>query len=319
MKQLLRALRAPLISLALLLASGSDSLAATAAQMPQRSLRFDGLTAFQLGPTGLGQFFGFCYRQRLYDSSSLLLKDSFVELAVTTGISPANVQPGLRLIVQPLALLQLSADYSTNIWFGNFGFLQSFASPQAEVSTTALAAGEAAGHSYAASGQELKLAIVLQGLYQQVALRNKTSFLYTSMQLKDGDHYYYNFASDLLLHNDSWIMFNDTDLVYLTDYGLAAGMRVTLMQRFAPAAVATRNPQPAQDILQKQGPMLRLGPLLAWRISDQLHPLFRAPTLIVIANWWLRHPWRSQSLQQQLFPYLAIAFSFEGELWHSNK
>ena len=45
---------------------------------------------------------------------------------------------------------------------------------------------------------------------------------------------------------------------------------------------------------------------------------FEKPTLLLIANWYLSHRWRTGADVTQAFPYLALAFRFEGTLWASD-
>jgi hypothetical protein len=57
----------------------------------------------------------------------------------------------------------------------------------------------------------------------------------------------------------------------------------------------------------------RLGPLIAYRFFDRDGALFNQPTLAVVINWYLKHPYRAGQLQSAALPYAAIGFQTSGD------
>ena len=58
----------------------------------------------------------------------------------------------------------------------------------------------------------------------------------------------------------------------------------------------------------------RAGPLISYLFFENPHGLFDAPTLALVANWWLQHPYRAggsaPGSTSQAIPYVGMAFTF---------
>jgi hypothetical protein len=76
---------------------------------------------------------------------------------------------------------------------------------------------------------------------------------------------------------------------------------------------------PGEAIEDPNGPIMRLGPVLAYRFFDEPGEAFNQPTILAIVNWHLKHRWRTGLDTHQALPYIALAFSFSGELWSSGR
>lgn len=59
----------------------------------------------------------------------------------------------------------------------------------------------------------------------------------------------------------------------------------------------------------------RLGPLFAWQFAQEPPGRrFNQPTLFVLAQWWLQHPYRTGEEQSAALPLIGLGFAFNGDL-----
>ncbi|MDP6944827.1 MAG: hypothetical protein QF464_11810, partial [Myxococcota bacterium] len=93
---------------------------------PCHRLIYRNLTVGRIHPLGLQNGFELAYRYRLFDSDSVLFRDSFVGAAATTMLTPAFTRLGVALQAQPLAILYLEAKWQFAGWYGTFDHLQTF-------------------------------------------------------------------------------------------------------------------------------------------------------------------------------------------------
>lgn len=93
--------------------------------------------------------------------------------------------------------------------------------------------------------------------------------------------------------------FSGTLLVFASDHWIA-GVRHTFTHSFLPEpATATETH--------------RLGPLLGYRFFDTSYSMFNQPTVNLLGQWWLVHPYRTGARQPLALPLIALAFSFNGD------
>jgi hypothetical protein len=76
---------------------------------------------------------------------------------------------------------------------------------------------------------------------------------------------------------------------------------------------------PGEPVSQPNGPHSRLGPAIAWTIFDYPGARFNRPTVFLLAQWWLRHRWRTGVQTHAAVPYAVVGFSFEGDVWRPRK
>jgi hypothetical protein len=81
--------------------------------------------------------------------------------------------------------------------------------------------------------------------------------------------------------------------------------------------------------------MQRIGPLIAYNFKESYHARFNAPTVFVAVQWWLQHRYRTgdrtaaesllgnnsvvNDFTGSAIPYLAIGFSFRGDLLYPRR
>lgn len=302
--------RSLLLTLAVL-ACTSPALAAEEASPapslpPRHSITYSSLLAARVNPLGLEEQLAVGYRMRLYNKPGILWRDAFVGLALTPVLNPAQVRLGAELTVKPIALLSLAARYSFLYWLGSFEYLQSYRSPNEEHSDSALDAGKEAGENYATSGGQLQLQAQALAKVGPVVLRNDLKVFYTDADLRGDDRLFYSVTVDAMVPDAGWALTNDTDLVYLTRFGLVAGVRTSLVHAFYSEA---DNPNT---------PHVRMGPLLAYVFYDRPKSMFNKPTVLLILNWYLKHRYRTGADVSQGVPYVVLGFKFGGDLWSSN-
>lgn len=289
---------------------GATETNATEAALPEHSLLFDSLLAFRANPLGFEEWLHLYYRFRLFDRPGLLWRDNHIGLALTPTFTPAVTRLGATVTFKPLALFSLSAGYYYVAWFGTFDYLQSYRSARAPYSDSDLAAGTAAGANYSTTGTELQLQANLLLKVGPIVLSNKLNVHSANARLQGDDLLYYDIRSDMMVPNKGWYLTHDLDLVWLSDFGLVAGLRSSLAHAFYQAKhfaelESTENPST---------PIWRLGPLLAFTFDD-VGPQLKKPTVLFIVNWWLVHKYRTGQDVNQAIPYLVLGFKFEGDLW----
>lgn len=271
---------------------------------PQHRLFYKNLTVLRVNPLGLQNAFELGYRYRLFDSDSILLKDSFVGVAFQPTLTPAFARVGVAAQVQPLAVLFVEAKWQWIGWFGSFNHLQSFASPSADYSDTAIDDRGGKDLNYSTTGWELQLTAELRAKVGPVVIRDRITAMHTSMALKGGDRYYYEPLYDLLPADGGWMLTNDADvLVFLLEERLVVGARYSLGHTFYDDGVDNRN-----------SPTHRVGPLVAYRFADEPGAKFDRPTALVMVQWYAKHRFRAGLDVNQAIPYVVVGFAFQGDL-----
>jgi hypothetical protein len=294
--------RAALAAL-LLLPAGARAEDPTPLPIPPRHrIVYGNLLAVRYNPLGVEDKIELEYRRRVFRSDALLWNDTYVGLVLSPTVNAAISRLGGALTVKPLAIATLSAGYYYVIWYGAFGHLRSFDAPSADFSDSAIDRG--ADRARATTGHELQLRGNFVVKLGHLALSDTLEAYFAKMRIPGGDDYYYQPRLDVLARNLRWSLSNDTDLVYVSDFGLVAGIRNTVVHAFA---VAGHDDTPTD----------RLGPLLAWVFFDRPRAAFNKPTLLLVTGWWLAHRFRTGADVPQGVPYVVLAFKCEGELWGS--
>jgi hypothetical protein len=115
--------------------------------------------------------------------------------------------------------------------------------------------------------------------------------------------WFYDQLSDRLAPDEGWILLNDADLLYLS-----GPMRLGVRHSWSDTATAGGGPDAAMAYH-------RVGPLFAWQFTDHdPGTRFNQPTLFVLAQTWLQHPYRTGDEQPQGLPLIAVGFAFNGDL-----
>ncbi len=305
--------------------------------VPKHTVQYNLLTPIRLNPLGVEARFDIGYRYRLYDTPGLIKDGSYVGIDFSPTLSPAITRVGPTLTIQPLALLRFKAFYGVLQHFGTFQFMQSYDSPYDDFSTTTYK--ETKDRRYAGTALQGQFNALLQAKAGPIAIRNEVAFFRTdvlNIQDNDGDgvkdDLYYSIRNDMLVPANGWYVTNDSDLLYLSDFGLTAGVRGTLVHAFYPDSVYEPGDEALEgkvdELENPNGPTFRVGPLIAYTFFDRPGAKFNRPSILLIANWWVRHRYRvagsaaepsSLGDSRPAMPYIVLGFACTGELWGRNK
>lgn len=285
--------------------------------IPARQLRYQSLTVARLNPLGLISVLDGSHRWRLFESNSPVANNNFIGIGGRAVLSPAFFRIGPTLEIQPLSILTLSVTYDAVDYFNSFDFFQSFDSANADFSDTALddrsASQRPAIDSYATNGTQVTLQGVFRFKMGPVAVRDTFRAGWGDYELREGDRVYYDPVWDLLIADENWFINNDLDVLYLTDFGLKLGVRWTMAtafyddEDFAEGA-STEDPN---------NPTHRVGPFVAYTFKSTSR-VFKDPTLIFIANWWVQHRFRTGEDVTTALPYIILGLRFDGDIWSSR-
>lgn len=306
-----------LASLALSFVVALPPAAATAQEdiPPASQVRYKNLTVARVNPLGLINVLDGSYRLRLYKSSSAIFKDNYVGIGAQTVITPAFFRVGPMLEIQPLSILYLQATFEAISFFGSFDFFQSFEFATDDFSDSRLdeLSSSDDNANYSTTGTQFSVNGVLQFKAGPIAARNTFRAGRPDFDLRDGDQLYYDPLWDLLVPDEGWYVNNDVDVLYLTDSGLKLGVRWTMAAAFYedrdfPEGVEPNDPN---------NPTHRVGPFVTYTFKSASR-YFQDPTLIVIANWWLQHRFRTGEDVTTAFPYIIVGLTFTGDLWSSD-
>ncbi|NLY94190.1 MAG: hypothetical protein GXY23_09180, partial [Myxococcales bacterium] len=182
--------------------------------------------AARVNPLGLFLFGDVMIAERLFRSRDVLLAQNHFAVGLAPQLSPAFARIGLKAELQPLTIFKVWATYDVGGWFGSFGFLQSFASPNSDWSDSGHDRLEDAGiNPQAVMGHNLTLGSQFQFKLGNLAIRNIFRAEQSFWQLDrtranlDGtvtrQTVYYNSIWDVPIEFDGgWMVTNDLDLFY---------------------------------------------------------------------------------------------------------
>lgn len=273
--------------------------------IPPHRIVYENLFGARVNPLGLENQYSLAYKARLYASDSLALRDNAVGIGLSPTLSPAISRFGGHVELRPLTVLALQGGFYQVGYLGSFGSLQSFPDATFDYSDTALDEQEELGTNYPTNGFEVHLRATGLAKIGPVAFRSDTNAYYTDIELRRGDTVYYHPRLDLLMPDQGWGLTSDEDIAYVSDFGLVVGARYSVADSFI-------------DGPDDPGATMRLGPVGLYTFFDTPGASFNKPTLIAMFQWWLLHPYRTGEDTSQGFPYIALAFRFEGELWRSD-
>ncbi len=282
--------------------------------LPRHRITYGNVFGVMYNPLGLEDRIDLRYRLRLYDDPGVLFRDAHVGVGFTPSINPALTQIGATIVVKPLAVVTLKAQYAYYLWYGNFGYLQSFPSARADHSDTALERRRDDEENYATTGHELQLTAELIAKVGPIVISDDINAHWEAQDLREGDVSFYSIHYDVMVGNRGWILRNDASLLYLTDFGFIGGVTSSLVHSFYNA----EHFAPGEPGANINTPTVSLGPLLAYVFYDKPERLFNRPTLLFIAAWWLKHRFRTGQDVPQALPNLILALTFEGEIWGSQ-
>lgn len=279
--------------------------------MPRHRIIYRNLVAARANPVGFVDEITLGYRYQLVKRDTPLFRDSFLLAGAHGFLTPAFVRVGPTLEVQPLGILNLSATYDFVGYFGAFDQLQSFRTPTAQSGPDDLRKWGKEGRDYATWGHLVTLSALLQLRVRNFAFRNQLKFYWAKVDLRGNDTVFFDFANDILQPNNGWVLTNDSDALLLLKAPVAIAVRHTLTHAFYTQDMFLFG----EPVSNPNGPTSRIGPGIVWTLFDYPGARFNKPALILLAQWWLRHRWRTGEQIHPALPYAVIGFQFEGDLW----
>lgn len=279
------------------------------------------LFAGRINPLGLVNRFQTGWRVQLLDKPGPLYDESQASLLLHTGISPAWTHVGTRIEFQPLSVIRFGMTYAFVGAHGIFDFAQPFDSPDEEFDDDTL--DDRSDLNTTSTGHYLEPGVLLQAKVGPIAVRNEVKGTFRSMRELGRDQYFWDTVLDVMFPNNGWALTNDADLLYLFDFGLTVGARWTYTDVFYGDEVDLSGPA------GRNAPTHRLGPAVLYKFFEDDPPsLWNAPTVGVLAQWWLQHRYRTgeppddPSLEDrsttQALPYILLLFTQKGDFFPSS-
>ncbi len=283
------------------------------------------LTILRLNPLGLETRARIGVQKKLYPSDKKITENNFFFAGVFPKLNPASAHLGIGGELQPASIFNLRTFFEVQKYFGTFGYLQSFTSANANYSDATLADNKdnptPATEPEAATGMRFSVQPMLQLKFGKVALRALAMFDYWNFKTRASTAY--EPTLDTLLPDNGWTVSTDTDLLYVTDMGLAAGLRHSWVKpmyqskHFDDASDA--------DAYDGKNEHHRLGFFGAYTLRDDGPSRFNKPTVILIVSWYLKHKYRAgepgmldpghdaDDYRSRAIPYFLAGFAFESD------
>ena len=263
--------------------------------LPKLRFTYESLAAVRTNPMGLNLEVRPAIRLRLYESTSTIGRDNYIDLAPTLTTTPAFVRGGVSMRVQPAAVIRLGARIEGINYFGGLDQVQSWDGPEAATwdSDTLSDRGEA-GENYGTTGWFAAGEVLLRAKVSDFAVLNQSRLLYADIDLQGTDSVFYEITYDVLVADAGFVQINDLSTVWVPeDLPLTAGARWSYVRAMHPDDPDSTAAEPIH----------RVGPLLAWT--------FRADEG---AQWWIKHPYRAGQEVNQALPYFVLGLSMRGDL-----
>lgn len=291
-------------------------------------LMLSDLTIFRWNPLGLETRARFGLQKRIFYSEKAVAKNNFWYLGTYPKLNPASAQIGLGGELQPLSILNLKVFAEFQKYFGSFGYMQSFASADANFSDNRLKEmrDDPATEPQKATIVHFSIAPLLQikVAKNKIALRALTQLDYWDIRnVRPGEPTVYEPTFDTLLPNKGWTLAMDNDLLYTGAPNLAVGLRHTWVRPFYKESHFTD--AAAFDAYDGQNEHHRLGLFLAKTFRDDGPSKFNKPTFILILSWYLQHKYRggepgtldpghtADDYISRGVPYVILGFAFESD------
>lgn len=296
-------MRAPALLAALVVSTPAAAQLLADQGPPQHRLVHKNTFALRYNPLGLLYSGSFTYRYRLYETPSVALRDNFVGGGLNLIASPAFVRVGPMIEVNPLTVFGLFAAVQFVQYFGTFNLYQGFPSANSNFSDTALK--QTAGTT--ANGWEVTFGANLQLKVGPMVIRSQARLLRPDMGT--GDRIYYDQFYDLGVPNRGWFFTNDLDVLWQgLSNKLFAGLRYTAS---APFYDPNKHVAPGESVPDNS--THRVGPFLGYTFKSADGAKFNNPTVFLLIQWFLKHPYRTGADVSRALPLLGVGFQFTGD------
>jgi hypothetical protein len=278
---------------------------------------YENLFALRINPLGLGDDFRVRYRVGLYESSRPLLAQNFFGIVAPLLVAPSFVQPGLGVELQPLSVFHVYVGYEAQLTLGAVGAMHSYSSPDAQFGFGPVQLGgppAAPGSLYATVVHHVVIAPTVQFAYRWLAFRSAWRAQFVDAALRSGDTVFYDQLYGVLLPQSGWMVHGETTALYRSKLGFAAGLQYLVTATWYPAsAYAAGEPH-----VNLNTPIQKLGPIASYTFARQRRGRFEAPTLFLLAAWYLQDRYRAGQAVSQAIPMIAVGFSFRGTLFSTG-
>jgi len=273
------------------------------------TIHYTNLTALRYNPLGLQNQFEVNFRRQLFDpGDSPILENNYIALVIAPIFSPATARLGVALDVRPLNILKLEVRYEALFYFGNFNLLPAFAHANEDFSDSAIKDRGEAGLNYATQGSQVTLDAEVRAPLGPFVVRSRFKASYVDVALRGEDTVWYEQYFDILLPKSGWFFMNDADLL-LPLGNLTVGIR----HHFSTTSYPDEAFLEGESRTTSSVPNHRLGPIVAYRFSDNPGATWNQPTVILLVNWYLKHRWRTGADVSQAIPYVVLGFAFNGD------
>lgn len=225
-------------------------------RIPEQRINYEAIAGGRLNPLGLELGTMLAYRHRLFDGGdSLALRDNDFGVGLSPTVSPSISRMGAFVELRPLTVLTLQAHVHHVGYLGSFDNLETFAKASDDFSDTKREARGDAGEAHPEDGMEVMgraLAVVKLG---PVAIRDDLLFTWENLGLPEATPLFYHPRFDLLVEDGGVFVHNDSDVAWVSDFGLIAGVRNSLDHAFYSDAVV------GGDAGEEAATQDRLGPM----------------------------------------------------------
>lgn len=278
---------------------------------PRHKWIYAALVGLRYNPLGVTIDAKTGHRLQVIDKDHVLFRDSYLLSGIRVFATPAYTRVGPHVEFQPLAVLNLYASYNFLGYYSTFDMLQSFPSATSDYSDSALDARGATGANYPGRGQIADISALLQLKVGPIAVRSNVVFYWAKMNLRNGDRVWHDPFMDIAFPRQGWGVTNDSDLIYLVrNSGLKLGGRYSLAHAFYRA----ENFLPGEPVSRPNGPHHRAGPAVLYTFFDRPEQRFNKPTIVLLAQWFIQHRYRTGADVPQAIPQATLAFTFQGDL-----
>ena len=282
---------------------------------PRHRIVYSNTVIARFNPLGVEERPSFMYHRRLTRRTGKLFDDTRFGIGLTPTFAPSIIRLGGVMELVPLAILHLKAGYYFISYFGSQEFkAHAFDSPNDDFSHETIKARSEAKQGISTYGGQAELSALLQVKFGPIALRNELTFFNNRIKLPGANDVYYDLRHDIMAPARGWFLGNDADLLYINPkLRLTAGVRGTYFHMFYPDSVY----EPG-DVKSTNNDHARVGPVLAYSFKDRPKRRFMRPTIYLVAQWWVKHRYRTGQEVHQGIPLVVLGFSFTGELWRRD-
>jgi hypothetical protein len=280
---------------------------------PTSGLSYENVFAVRLNPLGLGDDFKLRYRLPLYASPRPLLAQNFFGVVTPILVAPSGIRPGIGVELQPLSILHFYVGYEPVIYFGAIGSLHSYTSPNADTGFGPVQLGgppTMPGDLYKAVVHQVMLSATAQFTHKWFAFRSSWRAQFVAAGLRDGDTVFLDPLYNVLVPRTGWLLRGETTALYKSSFGLAAGLQYFLTLTWYPASAW----QAGEPQVNLNTPIQQLGPIVSYTFLRDRRGRFEAPTVYLLAAWYLEDRYRAGQLVNQGIPMICAGFSFRGTL-----